>query len=240
MKLATPRQKFFDFYSIIELYLKCGGYREIGYLSYSTFVSHKIESFIAQQYEKIVDSFFDEIRNALIHSIKSELTHFRTKTHGPHYLSFYERYNVYKHFKKINISKEMIVLAKKFPGDYPEIAHALFTKISWFTSYGGRKWGRGTQLLMELKSVKTSMDKIYWVDRVLDLYHNNGHMIDKTKFKVLSKKMVILSSWTGRKKKVTPLDLRANAKTILDFLPFNSMEMQRLVIPRKNLLTQMN
>lgn len=228
MNRITLTQKFFDFYSIIDLYLRAGGFRDIGYERYPVFVSHRIEERIRHTYEFVVDSFYGRVRNALITSIRSELRHFPNscaKVCEPE-LGY------------AGVAHKKIPTIKLSPQKYPEQAYLLFSIPKWYSAYGGPKWAEAARLLVECKKVKSRMDKIYWVDRVLDLYHNTGHLLDKTGFYEISciREYNALDK-IGRKRKVNALTFRANAKSILEFIPFNSSEIRKLVIPRKNILT---
>jgi hypothetical protein len=230
MKLQrkTVRQRFFDFYSIVDLYLKCGGFRDIGYITYAVFVPHRIETRIREAYENIVNDFYEEIYDALVISIKSELRHYPGCT-------FEEK--AYELETEYGLDENRIKKVKSNPGEYSGKAHILFTIPIWKPEFGGHVWARGTKLLIESGTVKTIQEKVYWIDQVLDLYHNNGHMINKSKFKCLSRENIKIYNDYGNDYFTTPLYLRANAKNILDFLPYNSHEIKRLVIPRKNILT---
>lgn len=225
MKKVTTVNKFFDFYSIIELYLRTGGFRDIGYSGYSVFVTQRAEDKIRQAYERTVDSFYEEIYNALVASVRSELHHYPGST-----LDSKE--------EKIKGMGINISQTKKHPEKYPEAAHVLFTVPHWTSGYGGGKWAGGTALLIEAKRVKTRSEKVYWIDRVLDLYHNGGHMINKTKYSSLSNNTIKKKSEaSGKTFHCTPLDFRARAKSIMEYIPHNTTEVQRLVIPQKKLLT---
>jgi len=225
MKKITTVNRFFDFYSIIELYLRTGGFRDIGYPGYSVFVTQRAEDKIRQAYERIVDSFYARIYTALVESVRSELHHYPGST-----LDSKE-----KQIKEMGIN---VSQAKKRPGMYPENAHILFTLPRWVSGYGGKKWAGGTALLIEAKKVKTHAEKVYWVDRVLDLYHNCGHMINKTEYRTLSSLSILWKSKTANRTFYsTPLDFRAKAKSIMEYIPHNSIAVKRLVIPQKKLLT---
>jgi hypothetical protein len=223
MRVSKITKKFFDFYSIVELYLRCGGYRDIGYKTYPTFVAYRIEERIRMVYEETVHSFYDEVFKALVKSIYLELKDYPDACYGNMAI-------IEQKLKKKGLIKSKIRTVKAHPYKYAELAHLLFTVPRWIKLYGGKKWASGTRLLIDLKNVKTTEDKVYWIDRVLDLYHNTGHMLNKTKFKYLSQRNLTDDY-------VTPLDLRANATTILDFLPYNSSKIRKLVIPRRNILT---
>jgi len=232
----TDKQKliteFFDFYSINELYLRCGGFRDIGYKEYSVFVSARAEEKIKAAYEEIVNGFYAKVYAALVKSVTSELKHFNSNAYSPVGYSF-GAYGLYKFYKeKYGLTDEAITLARKLPDVYPEIAHLLFDGVKWSSDYGGKKWAKGTQALIDSKDIKTTEDKLFWTDQVLDLYHNNGHMLNKTMFKALSDKAVNIDGHNR-----TPLSFRAGVRSITRFIPFNSPRVAKLVIPQKNKLT---
>ena len=235
MKLTKKQkliQEFFDFYSINELYLRCGGFRDIGYATYPVFVSARAEEKIKEKYEKTVNAFHDKVYNALVKSVKSELRHFGSKAYSPDgYLS--GTTGLYCFFEKEHgLTHEMITCARENPEIYPEIAHLLFNEVRWAVDYGGASWANGTRALIDSKLVKSIEDKVFWVDRVLDLYHNNGHMLDKTDFEALSEDHIDVDDMLE-----SPLNFRAATRSIMKFIPFNSNPVIKLVMPQKNKLT---
>jgi len=244
MKLTKKQQlitEFFDFYSINELYLRCGGFRDIGYKGYSTFVSARAEEKIKAAYEQVVNNFYKKVYDALVASVKSELRHFRRYAFSP--VGYADGVSgLYRFFKDTHgLTKEKIDIVRKNPDLYPETAHLLFNGIKWNEDYGGESWAKGTQALIDSQMVKTTEDKVLWIDKVMDLQHNNGHMLDKTDFCALSEDAinldVNLDDDLEDSVDTTPLDVRANARNIMVFIPLNSPRVAKLVIPQKNKLT---
>lgn len=225
-------REFFDFYSINELYLRCGGFRDVGYDTYPIFVSKRAEDKIKEVYEDVVNKFYDKVYAALVTSVRSELRHFRSNAYSPTGYH-YGVTGLYKFFQdKHGLSREVVENARFHPGVYPEIAYTLFYGVRWESSYGGKKWAKGAKSLIDARSVETTEDKVFWIDSVLDLYHNNGHMLDKTEFCALSEKNVHIGGHDCK-----PLNYRARARSIMGFIPFNSSKVANLVIPQKNKLT---
>lgn len=230
MKQVNPIVKdFYDFYSIVELYNRSGGFRDNPkYRGYPVFVSWRAEEKIKNTYEEIVNKFYADVHGALNRSIKSELRHFPEMT----FIDFdnSEKYRTLKAYRQavIGYPWKFVNRVKKNPSYNPRVVKAIFLNIKWDDAYGGKKWAKGAQLLIDAESIKTLSDKVYWIDRVLDLYHNSGHMIDKTQFRVLSHREY---------RKPTHLNLRKRSRDIFAFLPYNSTRVKKLVIPQKRILS---
>jgi len=225
-------KEFFDFYAINELYLRCGGFREQGYPTYSVYVNERIYNKIMEKYEEIVDTFYVRIYKAIVISISSEIHHFPANCcdhYSPVEPQFYEDL---RGKSGIPITSDVVDEAKKDVEKYIDIVYALFSVPQWTEAYGGKRWADATQILKDAKHVKTHRDKVYWCDRVLDLYHNTGHLLNKTSFKCLS--IHCIQNKNGQR--ITPLNFRMKSRTIVDFIPYLSFPVQKLVIPRKLLL----
>lgn len=229
-KLNSIVVKFFDFYSMYELYMRAGGFREEGYKDYAVFINEDIWERIVSKYETTVDEFYDLVYKALVYSVESELRHFPKQCIRCRMDSTKD---FYKDFcQKAGIEEEMINKTKRNVEAYPEIAVKIYSIPKWDSCYGGKRWAAGAQMLVESKKVKTRHQKVFWCDRVLDLYHNSGHLLNKTDFQFLSEYCITPPKGKMR----TPLDVRAKSKSVLNFLPYVSTSVAKLVIPRKNLL----
>lgn len=66
----------------------------------------------------------------------------------------------------------------------------------WVHAYGGKVWAKACELALE--SPQTLKDKILWLDRLFDMQHNTGHLLNKTDFKVLEKKSVAFGRVMGK------------------------------------------
>jgi hypothetical protein len=56
------------------------------------------------------------------------------------------------------------------------------------------KWKDAASMLLKAESIKTIVEKIYWIDEVLDLQHNTGFILNKTEFMALFDKRLGKSS----------------------------------------------
>lgn len=226
-KLNKFVKLFFDFYAINELYLRCGGFREVGYIKYDVFVPERIFEKIKYSYEEIVETIFQHTVECLSRTTRGELIHnfysrvlFQGDYMTPKLLLKKEGYNM-----KIFYGDGIIQNANK--------AYHLFTEYSWEEPYGGKAWANGAEALMDLKNIETTSDKVYWVDRVMDLYHNTGHILNKTEFSCLENDVYANDP---DEDEISFLDFRAECKTIFDFIDYCSDYVRKLIIPRKRLL----
>jgi hypothetical protein len=219
---------FFDFYAMYELYLRVGGFREEGYPGYDVFGNEPIFRRIKEKYEEVVDDFYKQILEALELSVAGEIDHFPKRCPeciAPHEPRFYDRL-----CKKAGITRKQIHDCKDDVVTYAEVVYALFSVPKWSAQYGGKKWAEAAKLLIESKTIKTRHEKVAWCDRVLDLQHNTGHLLNKTDFLPLSRDYL---PGSGRYK---ALNFRAKARSVMNFVPYLSPSVRNLVIPRARLL----
>lgn len=55
--------------------------------------------------------------------------------------------------------------------DYFSIEYC-YSNLRWNKYYGGKKWGKAAKML--LNHPKSSDEKMFWIDKILDLEHNTG------------------------------------------------------------------
>lgn len=214
---------FFDFYAMYELYLRVGGFREEGYPGYPVFVNERVYRKIVEKYEEVVDTFYAAVYDALVLSIAGEIEHFPSRCVGccaPNEPKFYANIK-----KKSGVTPAMIDKAKNDVEAYPEVVYVLFSVPPWQCSYGGKRWAEAAKLLVDSKKIKTRHEKVGWCDQVLDLHHNTGHLLNKTDFAALSR------DYLPRTRKKA-LNFRAKAKSVLEYVPYLSPSVRRLVIPQ--------
>lgn len=223
---------FFDFYTLSLLNYFAG--------DNSTNHANKVRR-IKESYEKKVDELYNDIRHGLTYSVIREFRHY--EDYGPcnnthiklakaiiveHEDGLLKKF-LEKEYFKLDISKNRI----------SNIVDG-FMEDSWDDNYGGKLWGIAAGFLLDNpESIKS---KELWVDRVLDLHHNGGHILNKTKFSALSEE-VEFSTEKGKKRKVfntyNALDYRRYARTLSELNEFSSPRVNRLVSANLNFIPEM-
>lgn len=214
-----PTRGFFDFYSL-NLLNYFAGENSLNF--------ENRRKRINKEYENVVENFYKDILIALAYSVQREFRHYNTQANGR--------------------EKELIKLSAKCKKGLPLLEKQLqehdlsiipdkeilrkilrgFESGNWCSSYGGKPWAEGARFLVNLP--KTFDEKVIWIDRVLDLQHNNGHMLNKTKFRSLSEYNYCFKS--------NPLDYRKKAKTFSSLLQFSSLKVKSLGMASKNFIPE--
>lgn len=70
----------------------------------------------------------------------------------------------------------------------------VFSMKGWDSSYGGKRWAKGTEMLIALKNSKNVTEDVFLIDRILDLHHNTGFILNKTEFDILDHRVEELIS----------------------------------------------
>lgn len=109
-----------------------------------------------------------------------------------------------------------------------------FEYDDWVKGYGGELWAEATRLVLD--TPKTIAKKELWVDRVFDLHHNNGHLLNKTGFKYISKRNQFRRRGQTSHYARTALNFRRYAKTISELAEFSSGSVKKLVKANLNQL----
>lgn len=201
---------------------------------------------IERSYEEVVDLFYEEIRRALHYSVLREFRHFNGRTTLPRRNKRNARIKRFAELsKRLNKLYDYGVgsldkyLWKESDGesfqniDLGDI-EAGFNDFRWDTLYGGKAWGKAAGFL--LQDPKTTLNKELWIDRVLDLQHNCGHILNKTKFRVLSLRNKVPNPRTkGRR---TILNHRRYAQTIRELSSYGSARTKKLVNTNLNLVPE--
>jgi len=166
MNRTNIQEKFWDFYALELLTAKSKG----SYLQHQRMANLLKEVTVALLNEQIM---------ALEASIRGEVRYFyrackaRSGCNGSCCVSDFLK-SVYKNNSPIKMNLETI--------------EAIFNKKIWKRDYGGKRWARATKALIEAKKAFQAGDlrgMIYYVDRIFDLQHNNGFILDKTNFAIL-------------------------------------------------------
>lgn len=163
---------FFDFYAITTV----KGYIDAARTILSSYKEERL-SFMA---ERVVDEIYEFVKDALTYSVYSEASY------------LFRRYRTSKGMEAFDCGPATLNKWTKSKGVYRKrswevslgIIYEGFQTTFWELDYGGTSWAEGTKFLLDLP--KTYSEKIIWVDRVFDLQHNTGHMLNKTVFHVIS------------------------------------------------------
>lgn len=159
---------------------------------------------IRETKEQIVEKFYNQVRDNLHYAVLRE---FRHAPHNYFQASFKrdkihiyskETYKIERHVDELEVNRNYswrtryrmptsaeIKKIIKLPIKLEDVYDVFMDHSNWDTDYGGKLWAKGTFFLLNLPT--TEKEKIVWIDRVLDLYHNSGPLLNKTQFKNLFK-----------------------------------------------------
>lgn len=242
-------KRFFDFYSL-SLLRYYAGENSLNHAG----KANRIEN----RFANLTDSFYKEIRQALQYSVVREFRHFHDSVHGDFLKSDSDKYNLSKKiYKKTEKSKrndylENICFFNSFFNKQNFlIIYDGFKNHHWHAEYGGLLWAQATAFI--LQNPRNIKEKELWIDRVLDLQHNNGNLLDKTYFSVLSsyfQEFGLLRGKDARNRRLTdfmfienatslcPLDYRSKAPSISSLTLFASNTAKNLVKSNLNLIPE--
>jgi len=179
---------FWDFYALNLIYLKSGCLaldREIN-TAYEDY-PNKLSG-VRDPYFTRVRKLFPAVMNALDRSCRCEARHaFR----GPgrtsekfHWDNLHEKSPLHNFRKKSAWTVSMNVICRVFNCDNDNV---------WEDSYGGELWADGAQLYMDLEPQLNKFNVSEWaiaIDRIFDLKHNGGVLLNKTEFALVSDRML--------------------------------------------------
>lgn len=192
---------FFDFYLANLVY-------DFSTQDHVIYFSNKLNR-IRETKEQIVERFYNQVRVNLHYAVLREFRHapfnynayttqssdikkHKILTYRNHldkierHVNKLERNNNYDWRTRFRIPTDVeINKIIKLPINLKDVYDVFDDQDNWDREYGGKLWAKGTFFLLNLP--KTDKDKIIWIDRVLDLYHNSGPLLNKTQFKNLFK-----------------------------------------------------
>ena len=194
----VARSLFWEFYAQYHLWFMIGSGKEsYGYKQDQIF-NHRLIEKIDSRFEQTTDLFFTFLQKYLEESIRSEMKYVFDSGLGDFdeaidsrkfegdddeedeaYSYVAERASksltryLKKYDKKINRNRSY----KTAPIEWARIA---FEWDGWNDSYCGPLWAHGCTVLLEAPLFKTLKQRIMWIDNCLDLYHNNGFLLNKT------------------------------------------------------------
>ena len=239
-------QLFFDFYVLNEVWFRTQGAVHYGYPLTKVLPARK-EQAIDETFRQKVAVLKEQVIAALEASVRREIRHWSDEVRtwvggeqdddeGYGYqcdviagTSFYDRANKRFGLKRYAAGSTLA----KLP--LTTIRELYFVKC-WCSSYGGPKWGQATDLLIKLKEAKTFKDEIFLLDRIFDLQHNTGFVLNKTNFAILDDRSYTRRrAKNGRSYAVKPLNFRFLAR-VDEMVEFCSYYVKGLYFANKNYL----
>jgi hypothetical protein len=227
---------FFDFYVITALDVFCG----------EKTLNHANKARrISEACVQVVDELYQMILQSLQYAVIREFRHLNDRAfsgRSPKQKKLSRAINLLFRVNKNGLFEEYEDVPEKYKyqiqfleqsfrlpisWSFNEIAQA-FEGVSWENKYGGKRWAKATKMLLELP--KTHDEKVLWVDRVLDLYHNQGHLLNKSMVSILSKPKSIGIIPLKRK---SALNFRKHAQTLSELSVFGSTKVRNLLIANK-------
>lgn len=237
--------EFFDFYALNLLEFFAG----------EKTLNHSVRAErITNLYEEVTERMYQKIYRALLYSVVREFRHFCYETYNmddqdnlyidrgtyQYYwrmsMRVYRKYNTFggqKAFKAfLDGNSDQLPIQ-------PNLNDILFcfNHKGWNSHYGGKNWAKATALLLDLP--RTISQKQVWIDRVLDLQHNTGHILNKTDFHILSAQKRCRRADQGLRNKRSPLNYRRYATTISDLIRYSSVRVRKLATANMNYIPEM-
>lgn len=144
--------------------------------------------------EKLYTYLKESMQNVLLFSIFLEFTHIDTLTKSDEFSEYFRDKGVPEfpnRFLAISNDSEDGLnfcrrLIKEFSGSIPIISAIAdsFEDLAWPINFGGKAWRDITKAYISLYTTpKTDLGMLQvWIDRIFDLEHNTGKLVDKTNF----------------------------------------------------------
>ena len=231
---------FFDFYVITAMDTFCGE---------NTLNHANKAKRVTQTCQKVVNEMYEMVLESLKYAVLREFRHYHQEVC---YARKYHLMKLSRRIKKVfGLSKNSVFnrsaeIPSRFKSqrtflvflkglqengliDFQEMADA-FENAAWGSGYGGKKWAKACKMLLDLPETHTQ--KVLWIDRALDLYHNNGHLLNKSMLSVLSKPKTIGTD-KQRNRYKTALNYRRYAQTLSELTHFSSEDVRNLFIANK-------
>lgn len=177
-------RKFFDFYLLLAL---------------SDFVGEKsLNHYVkVQKIEDATDDAIEELYKEVLDGLKYSVT--REARHCEEYSKDSKKCRLRKAEKEWFAEIEGYVAWESEDDEGCQIANyklldlynkicpfrlrKLFKERKWNDRYGGKVWGEAVEQLINLP--KNKKQKIIWIDHVLDMAHNSGPLLNKTRLRNL-------------------------------------------------------
>jgi hypothetical protein len=203
----TVRHLFWEFYAQNHLWFMLGSGKETYGYKTETIFPHRLVEKVDSRFDKLVEDFFNLIKVHLEMSIRSEMKYvFRPKVgdfidavdlsrFGKNEDEFGDEFgdlslivrrasdDLREYLRKQNVEINRSVSHQTAPIEWARVA---FDWAGWSNSYCGPFWAHACDVLLDANHFKTNLkEKIFWIDSCLDLYHNNGFLMNKTAFAAL-------------------------------------------------------
>ena len=211
---------FFDFYSLNEIWFRTVGAAQYGYPVTKILPFNK-ERAIDETFKAKVAELKKEVLRALEHSVRGEVRHWVENTSHDRGEKLDKYYNSIK--SSSNYHKACNAVGIKFRSTQNILMSLPLSSISklfhadcWHSGYGGKKWAAGADALISLMGSTSFKDDIFFLDRIFDLQHNNGFILNKTTFAALEdeSRLMVTSYKPKRAKKMRQ---RKRWLSVLDF-----------------------
>jgi len=228
---------FFDFYTLNEIWFKTVGRTEYGYAE-TKILPFKKERVIDDTFREKVAAVKAEVIGALEYSVRREIRHWGDHVSFSAGAKFCDdvRVNGTSNYDRANIKVGFTVEHPTYKNLIAlplESISTLFFANCWDRQYGGKKWGIATDFLIKLKASKNIKDDIFLIDRIFDLQHNCGFILNKTNFVVLAEKRVKRRGKKNRAYYYKPLNFRFKA-SIEEMVENCSDIVQRIYFANRN------
>lgn len=225
---------FFDFYVITAVDTFCGE---------QTLNHANKAKRVTQTCRKVVDEMYEMVLESLRYAVTREFRHYHQEVYTGKNKKLMElsrkikrlfglsKNSVFRRSAEIparfKSQKKFLQCINKLGGMDFEAMSTAFDEASWSHGYGGKKWAKACKMLLELP--KNHHQKVLWIDKVLDLYHNNGHILNKSMLSVLSKPKTIGANKQKNRYK-TALNYRRYAQTLSELTLFTSEDVRNLFV----------
>lgn len=218
---------FFDFYVMNEVWFRTLGAAHYGY-PVTKILPHGKEEVINEVFMSKVAALKSQIVAALEASVRKEIRHWPNHTNhlrGAKLDS--DGYEIDETSRYYTANRRLGL--KRWPSQkslknlpLESIRELYFTRC-WGDDYGGPKWGAATDFLIKLKASKSVKDDVFFIDRILDMQHNTGFILNKTVFATLDdRSRARRCNKKGRLYTIKPLTFRfvASMKEMVEHCSF--------------------
>lgn len=230
LKYKQVLRLFFDFYAINDLWSRTVGLEEFGYKEFKILPFNKQRK-IHEFFESVVEEMKFRVVNCLEKSVRDEMRHFNKC--GP--LAHLYMTTWYYKRKDKEVLKLIDLYGRKKILWPLEAIYKAFYMPGWDTEFGGKKWAKATKYLINLKNSKDYKTDVFLIDRIFDLYHNTGFVLNKSYFFHLENRFPENIRKKHKLRHSNPLNYRF-AADIEKMVNLSSRETYKIYMANKNYL----